>query len=132
MMKHMTCECGESEYFDGGISPARCEGCMECDTNFYKEPLAPHVWGKRYDEKTGKPYQICKECRKKNLFLKGVSNPKKIKYIIEVSKKITRCIECLFVSADDDCLLQDADANFEADTFDMLFLGCPLKEVQND
>lgn len=36
------------------------------------------------------------------------------------------CINCPMVNGNDECILQDEDANFAADTWDKLREGCPL------
>lgn len=61
-MIYMTCKCGKCESLNSGMSPASCDGCNECGTNFYKKPLEPHEWKTMYDENTGKPYRRCKNC----------------------------------------------------------------------
>jgi hypothetical protein len=41
------------------------------------------------------------------------------------------CIECKLLSNEDYCLVQDEDANFNAnDSWDELRKGCPIKEVK--
>lgn len=39
------------------------------------------------------------------------------------------CIKCPMVNSSDECILQDEDANFEADTWGDLKAGCPLVEL---
>ena len=44
-----------------------CQGCKECKTTYaghpdYHRPLQPHVWGKLYNQNTGKPYKVCEKC----------------------------------------------------------------------
>lgn len=41
-----------------------------------------------------------------------------------------KCTKCFFVNSNDECILQDDDANFMADTWDDLLRNCPLKEVE--
>jgi hypothetical protein len=73
-MIHYRCECGESTSF-GSMSPAACEGCPKCGKRLNPVGLAmpfhtpePHEFIKRYDEITGKSYEICQWCHKrKNL-----------------------------------------------------------------
>lgn len=38
------------------------------------------------------------------------------------------CMACPFCNGSDECILQDEDANFTADSFDDLRRGCPLEE----
>lgn len=40
-----------------------------------------------------------------------------------------KCIQCPFLDGSDECILQDEDANFAADSFNDLQAGCPLAEV---
>lgn len=41
-----------------------------------------------------------------------------------------KCIHCLLLNSEDKCMVQDDDANFNAnDSWDELMKGCPLKEV---
>lgn len=39
------------------------------------------------------------------------------------------CSKCPMLNGADECILQDEDANFLADTFNQLREGCPLKEL---
>lgn len=41
-----------------------------------------------------------------------------------------KCTKCFFVNSNDECILQDDDTNFMADTWDDLLRNCPLKEVE--
>lgn len=41
-----------------------------------------------------------------------------------------KCTKCFFINSNDECILQDDDANFMADTWDDLLRNCPLKEVE--
>lgn len=58
-MQYLQCQCGKMQTC-GDV--AECRGCGACGTNCYKEPSTPHEWEKRYHEKTGKPYEMCKQC----------------------------------------------------------------------
>lgn len=49
-----------------------------------------------------------------------------MKVYLEKKDMPDRCEHCPFVNGSDECILQDDDANFEADTWDALFRGCPL------
>lgn len=40
-----------------------------------------------------------------------------------------KCIQCPFLNGSDECILQDEDTNFAADSFDDLHAGCPLEEL---
>lgn len=37
-----------------------------------------------------------------------------------------KCLECPMLNGNDECILQDEDANFKADTWDDLKKNCPL------
>lgn len=37
------------------------------------------------------------------------------------------CMRCLFLTGSDECMLQDENTNFNADTLDELIQTCPLK-----
>lgn len=39
------------------------------------------------------------------------------------------CSKCLMLNSSDECILQDEDANFVADTWEKLRRGCPLVEL---
>lgn len=39
------------------------------------------------------------------------------------------CLKCPLLSGADECLMQDEDANFSADSFEDLRAGCPLVEM---
>lgn len=38
-----------------------------------------------------------------------------------------KCSECPFLNGADECIVQDEDANFNADSWDALKSGCPLE-----
>lgn len=79
-MQTYRCECGESVAW-GSMPPAPCSGCPKCGTRKewcpkvegepgkvyvpkagnYRQP-EPHDWQTRYDEMTGKPYEMCGRC----------------------------------------------------------------------
>lgn len=70
-MKYYTCKCGKCEYFGSGMTPQPCQGCEDCGTNYFKEPLQPHEWKPQYNRDTGEPDRpYCTRCcefgRKKN------------------------------------------------------------------
>lgn len=67
-MKYYRCKCGKSEAW-GSYPPVKCVGCPTCDTTLelhpdYHEKPSPHEFVTKYDEYTGKPYQICLNCLK--------------------------------------------------------------------
>lgn len=39
------------------------------------------------------------------------------------------CVHCPLLNGSDECVVQDEDANFNADSFDDLMHGCPLKPL---
>ena len=39
------------------------------------------------------------------------------------------CAQCPLLNGSDECVMQDASANFNADSFDELMHGCPLKSL---
>ncbi len=39
------------------------------------------------------------------------------------------CIQCPLLNGSDECVMQDEDANFNADSLDDLMHGCPLKPL---
>ena len=49
-------------------------------------------------------------------------------YILEDDMP-SKCIECPFVNSSDECILQDNDANFMADSWDDLQQNCPLVAI---
>jgi len=70
-MQFWRCKCGKSTAF-GSDAPFQCEVCDECGStyashpDFHAEPIE-HDFIIRYNEKTGKPYKICKRCHTKKL-----------------------------------------------------------------
>lgn len=53
-----------------------------------------------------------------------------IDYVYVPSDKLPdRCSKCPFVNSADECILQDEDANFTADSWDDLQKGCPLHTI---
>lgn len=70
-MQYYKCKCGDKTSY-GSIGPAPCEGCEKCGTNlaFHPEYLGkpvPHEWRKKFNEDTGEPYMICKNCFKRDV-----------------------------------------------------------------
>ncbi|KXK56232.1 MAG: hypothetical protein UZ05_CHB002000245 [Chlorobi bacterium OLB5] len=65
-MQTYRCKCGES-IITGSYPPAPCESCPKCNTTYaqhpdhHKEPQ-PHKWITKYDQNTGKSYEICQYC----------------------------------------------------------------------
>lgn len=44
-----------------------------------------------------------------------------------------KCIHCPLLNSEDECIVQDDDANFNAsDSWDELMKGCPLKELPEE
>lgn len=41
------------------------------------------------------------------------------------------CTKCPFVNTMDNCMLQDDDAYLDTDTWDEMYAGCPLQEVED-
>ena len=65
-MQHYRCKCGESYSF-GSMSPMDCQGCDICNTTYAQHPdhhkeRKPHTMVTKYNQDTGKPYQICSMC----------------------------------------------------------------------
>lgn len=72
-MQHYRCKCGESTMF-GSMPPNECQVCLKCNSSYAQHPdnhtePTPHEWITKYNENTGKPYEICNLCwtRKENL-----------------------------------------------------------------
>lgn len=42
------------------------------------------------------------------------------------------CAQCPLLNGSDECVMQDASANFNADSFDDLMHGCPLKSLPEE
>ncbi len=42
------------------------------------------------------------------------------------------CLECPMLNGNDECILQDEDANFTSDSWDDLKEGCPLRPVPKE
>ena len=40
-----------------------------------------------------------------------------------------KCLECKMLNGSDECILQSDDQNFDADTWDDLMNGCPLRPM---
>ena len=49
-----------------------------------------------------------------------------LKVYLEANDIPDKCYHCPFVNSEDACILQDDDANFNADSWDDLQRGCPL------
>lgn len=44
-----------------------------------------------------------------------------------------KCMHCPLLNSEDECIVQDDDANFNAsDSWDELMKGCPLKELPEE
>lgn len=42
------------------------------------------------------------------------------------------CLKCPMLNSSDECILQDEDANFKADSWEALRAGCPLVELPDE
>lgn len=42
------------------------------------------------------------------------------------------CLKCPMLNGNDECIIQDDDANFNADAFDALREGCPLVPLSEE
>lgn len=69
-MRQWSCICGKLFCF-GSDGPAECEACTHCGSNAYKNKPTPHMFVTRYNERTGKPYEICSVCRQKKSQIEG-------------------------------------------------------------
>ncbi len=67
----------------------------------------------------------CDECRMCQREPSTVINQKAI-LVIDMPKS---CEECPMLNGADECIWQDEDANWDADTWDDLMAGCPLKKL---
>lgn len=67
----------------------------------------------------------CNECRMCQREPSTVINQKAI-LVIDMPKS---CEECPMLTKADECIWQDEDANWDADTWDDLMAGCPLKKL---
>lgn len=73
-MRIYRCKCGSYEFF-GSIGPFRCQGCEECGTQAGRdEPPEPHQFVTKYDQNTGKPYQLCRICMHRSTGPDGTPN----------------------------------------------------------
>jgi hypothetical protein len=68
-MLYYRCKCGNSTAF-GSMPPNPCDGCSKCNTTLalhpdYHRVPEPHKPVTRYDNVTGKSYQVCLTCMKK-------------------------------------------------------------------
>lgn len=50
----------------------------------------------------------------------------KVMLVMDEPKK---CLECPMLNGNDECILQDEDANFTSDSWDGLKSSCPLRPV---
>ena len=53
-------------------------------------------------------------------------NMSKVMLVMDEPKK---CLECPMLNGNDECILQDEDANFTSDSWEDLKNGCPLRPV---
>lgn len=68
-MQLYKCKCGES-FSWGSMPPKKCRGCPKCDTvpalaGLPHRKPEPHKFVTRYDEITGKPYEVCLVCHER-------------------------------------------------------------------
>ncbi len=68
-MLYYRCKCGVSQAWSS-MGVASCNGCGTCHTTLETSPDMhrtpdPHEPVTRYDEQTGKPYQVCLRCLKR-------------------------------------------------------------------
>lgn len=78
--------------------------------------------------------QSCDECRmcqdkeeeQARTELNNNNTSNKAILVIDIPEN---CLKCPMLNGADECILQDEDANFLADTFNQLREGCPLKEL---
>ena len=66
-MNYYKCKCGKQEYWESGMLVHDCMGCEDCQTTYAQHPdyhkdLQAHEWKIIYNQKTGKPYNICAKC----------------------------------------------------------------------
>lgn len=52
-----------------------------------------------------------------------------MKAILVMEKMPEDCLECPLLNGSDECVMQDADANFNANSIYDLLDGCPLKPM---
>lgn len=65
-MQYYRCKCGKTFHF-GSVGPKRCRGCSYCGTTLTQYPddhktPEPHEFVTKYNEDTGEPYEICRQC----------------------------------------------------------------------
>ena len=72
--------------------------------------------------------QSCSECRmcQSKEEQSSTETNKKAILVIDMPKS---CEECTMLNGADECIWQDEDANWDADTWDDLMAGCPLKKL---
>ncbi len=64
-MRAYKCKCGNQEWI-GSYGPPACLGCEKCGTQCgLDSPPEPHRWVTRYNQNTGKPYEMCMDCMTK-------------------------------------------------------------------
>lgn len=65
-MRYLVCKCGKYEFWSSGVSPCKCQGCKECNTNICDHgPLEEHDWKIKYNSNTGVPdRRMCSKCFK--------------------------------------------------------------------
>jgi len=65
-MRTLRCKCGDKMAWTSD-NFQDCQGCEICQTTYSghpnnHKPLQPHEWKIMYNENTGKPYKMCKNC----------------------------------------------------------------------
>lgn len=62
-MRATKCKCGQKEWFGSMFPP--CSRCDECGSAPFGDEPTQHRFSKQYDQKTGKPYNFCMVCGKR-------------------------------------------------------------------
>lgn len=65
-MQSYRCKCGKG-WYSGSYPPSKCQGCDKCNTTYAQRPEdhkvpEPHNLETRYNQNTGKPYEMCMDC----------------------------------------------------------------------
>jgi hypothetical protein len=65
-MRYYRCKCGEQTAW-GSMPVSSCQGCKKCNTTLEEFPMdhkipEPHEYITKFDENTGKPYEVCRVC----------------------------------------------------------------------
>jgi hypothetical protein len=74
-MRFWKCKCGASEAF-GSDPPAPCTKCDKCGSDLFGGEPKPHYYVTKYDENSGKPYELCNQCyQRRDRLEKNTDNP---------------------------------------------------------